>query len=162
MNFVIFDEAYRYAVSIREAAGTGKPLPPKRAAYDTAAMSLLLDQARKLSVTNVTRSRELLSLASWCASTKSLRAIHQRACEEPALALKCGSCNSDQDAYATTCYECHGEDDEGKKTCDACPTCFDACSTCGGCPACSSVEWVRPRPDEVLRSGRWEKAKNPP
>lgn len=156
-----FTKAYRHAVAVREEVAQRRP-PRKRAGLDQLVMEVLLQEARRISITDIKRSRELLALSSFMASTKALRMAHARAEADPVLALKCGSCNSDQDAHATTCYECHGEDDDGKRTCDACPTCYDACSTCGSCPACSSVEWVRPRPDEVLRSGRWEKAKSPP
>lgn len=146
-----FNAVFKYAVSVRDKTIEGRP-PRQRAAQDAVAMSLILTEARRVSITDVERSRELLALSSFLASTRLLRALNQGAREEPALALKCSACGSDQDACAGTCYDCRDQNDKS-------PTGpgLDACITCGSCPDCSSVEWVRPQPDEILRSGQWEK-----
>lgn len=134
-------EAIRYAKSLREAAVNRRP--QKKAEHDKTAMELLLDEARRVSITNIEKSRELLCLSDWVASTPTLRRIHSLAVKEPALALKCSSCGSDQDAWGGSCYECKN---------------VDSCVSCDSCPECSSMEWVRPQSSEVLVGGKWENA----
>lgn len=107
------------------------------------ALEVLLAWAREIT-NDIEKSRSLLALSSFLVGgSKSREKAHRKALESPELALKCGQCNSDQDACGTTC-------DESEKH-------YDACNGCNICPDCEErPTWVRPGANERLRGNRWE------
>lgn len=116
------------------------------------ALDVLLEWAREVATTDVKLSRSLLALSGWLGGDKRREKLHDEAQKSPELALKCGKCGADQDAYGSTCHE-------NKNHHDACGYCEEACPDCEDCEGEEGV-WVRPGKNERLTTvGKWEPRK---